>query len=88
MDQSLKNTNDSGKRNPKTVAGYLASALDMEELLSSGVYGDYLDPKNWPPNLESKTFETIKEHILTLLDGIEKHKKMFSDLNRLYGNDT
>jgi len=86
MDKDAENTDKAGK--PKTVAGYIASALDMEERLSMGVYRDYLDPKNWPADLEPEAFNTIEGYLTILLKDTEKHKKMLSDLNKLYGENT
>jgi len=82
MDNDSKNASKPGKGKPKTIAGYLASALDMEEQISGGVYQDYLDAKNWPANLKPKSFKTIRDYLTILIKDTEKHKKMLSDLNR------
>ena len=72
---------------PKTVAGFLASALEMEEKVSNSVYRDYLDPANWPADLERDVFRKIKKHLTVLIQDTEKHKKILSALTKQYGND-
>lgn len=68
------------KANVKTITGFLATALDLEDQISGGVYRHYLDFKNWPATLKEDTFKTIKEHLNTLIDDTERHIEIFSNL--------
>ena len=74
-------------RSPKTLAGFLASALEMEEKLSNSVYRDYLDPANWPADLKPNVFQKITKHLSVLIQDTKKHKKILSALTKQYGND-
>ncbi len=70
-----------------TVAGILASALDMEDEISSGVYQDYLKPQNWPAGFDKDTFLQIRKRLTVLIQGVEKHKKILQALSKEYGPD-
>jgi len=82
-----KNANRPNASSPKTVAGFLASALDMEEQISNSVYRDYLDPATWPADLKPGVFQKITKHLSVLIQDTKKHKKILSALTRQYGND-
>jgi hypothetical protein len=69
------------------VGGVLASALDMEDEISSGVYQDYLKSENWPPEMDKDVFLQIRKRLTALIQGIEKHKKTLRALNKEYGPD-
>ena len=73
---------------PKTLAGWLASALDMEELISNSVYRDYLDPANWPVDLKPDVFQKIKEHLTVLIQDTKRHRKILLALTKQYADDT
>jgi len=89
MSDSPNNTsaNRPDASGPKTLAGFLASALEMEEKLSNSVYRDYLDPANWPDDLKPDVFQKITKHLSVLIQDTKKHKKILSALTRQYGND-
>ena len=70
----------SSRHEPKTIAGMLVSALDMEDSMAHSVYQDYMDRKNWPANLKEKTFEEIRKHLTTLLDDTRRHIAMIKHL--------
>jgi hypothetical protein len=70
-----------------TLAGFLASALDMEEEISNSVYKDYMDAKNWPKNLKPKVFQNIRQYLNVLIEDTQKHKKIISGLIEQYGQD-
>ena len=71
----------------KLVAGFLESALDIEDKMSESVYGEFLNRKVWPANLEDSAFELIKERLFILIKETEDHKKIFLNLkNNLNGN--
>jgi hypothetical protein len=70
-----------------TVGGVLASALNMEEEISSGVYQDYLKPENWPSGMNKDVFLQIRKRLTILIQGTEKHKKTLQALSKEYGRD-
>jgi hypothetical protein len=76
---------DGGARN--TAENILASALNMEDEISKGVYQDYLKPQNWPPELNKEAFLQIRKRLTVLIQGIEKHKKTLQALSKDYGPD-
>ncbi len=67
------------------MAGFFASALDMEEEISNSVYKDYMDAKNWPKNLKPKVFQNIRQYLNVLIEDTQKHKKIISGLIKQYG---
>ena len=76
---------DFSEKNPdsseaKVIAGFLASALDIEDTMSLNVYGDFLDRQSWPANLEEEAFQTIRNFLTTLIQDTEAHKKTFLEL--------
>ncbi len=88
--QSIEiNKSGSGRRQPKTIAGLLVLALDMEDSMAHSVYQDYMDRRNWPANLKDETFEEIRGHLTTLLDDTRRHiimiKYLQSKLDRQDG---
>ena len=72
---------------PSAIAGILASALNMEDEISSGVYQDYLKPQNWPAGFDKDAFLEIRKRLTVLIQGIEKHKKTLHALSKEYGPD-
>jgi hypothetical protein len=76
--------NDGGQN---AVENILASAMNMEDDLSKGVYQDYLKPQNWPPELDKEAFLQIRKRLTVLIQGIEKHKKTLHALSKDYGPD-
>ena len=81
------NGNNYNKSAVKTVGHYLASALDMEDQISNGVYQEYLDLNNWPADLETDKIEMVREYLTILIKDTEKHKNMFLDLNKRLSDD-
>ena len=75
------------KHNPKTFAGMLTTALDIEEHIAGGVYEDYLTREIWPEKLEDEIFETIKGFLNTLINDTKKHKQIIARLIEDYGCD-
>lgn len=65
----------------------LASALNMEDDISSGVYEDYLDRRHWPDELEEGVFADIQRRLIVLIDDTKKHKKILQALVSEYGKD-
>ena len=65
---------------PKTVAGLLLSALDMEEELAHSVYQDYLDGSRWPAHLDEDVFQEIQGHLTRLLEDTQRHKNVLTHL--------
>ena len=72
---------------PGTIGGVLASALDMEDEISGGVYQDYLKPQNWPPGFNKDAFLEIRKRLTVLIQGTEKHKKTLHALSKEYDRD-
>jgi hypothetical protein len=88
------NTSGTGDvaRNPDavrqdTVGGVLAAAVNMEEDISSGVYRDYLQRRNWPQQLDDQVFAEIRKRLTVLIEGIERHKRIIHALVREHGRD-
>jgi hypothetical protein len=83
MEAEIKNPNK-----PLTIAGVLASALDMEDEIAHSVYRDYMKRELWPKELTDETFETIRGHLTVLLNETSKHRRMIQTLRtRLLGNE-
>ena len=72
---------------PDTLAGFLASALDMEDEISNGVYKDYMDPDNWPAGMDLNVFQKIRTHLTTLIEDTRRHRKIVQGLIKQYGKD-
>lgn len=68
--------------NKKIANGYLASALDIEDRMSLEVYGEFLDQKAWPADLDKKVFENIKQLLGVVIEETEMHKKAFLELQK------
>ena len=71
----------------ETIGGMLASALNMEDEISGGVYQDYMDRKNWPKQLDDETFAEITRRLAVLVKDTIKHKKIIQALVREHGNE-
>ena len=69
----------------KTLAGYLASALNMEDEISNGIYLDYLNPRNWPGTISPETFRKIATRLTILIDETKKHRKIIAALVKDHG---
>jgi hypothetical protein len=63
-----------------TIAGFLASAMDMEDEISNSVYRDYMRRDNWPPALDDAAFEKIKARLKVLIDDTQRHRGTFKQL--------
>jgi hypothetical protein len=85
MNKASENSLDDTR--PDTISGVLASALNMEDEISGGVYQDYLNPKNWPAELDKDVYLDIRKRLTVLIQGTEKHKKILQGLRREYGRD-
>jgi hypothetical protein len=71
----------------KTLANFLASALEMEDEISNSVYKDYMDARNWPKNLKPDIFESIKRHLNILIEDTQRHRKIILELIKQYGQN-
>ncbi len=71
----------------KTMGGVLATALNMEDDLSGGVYTDYLDRRRWPEQLDDEVYAEIEKRLFLLIQGITKHRKILKALVEQYGRD-
>jgi len=74
----MKNNLD--KKETKIIAGFLTSALDVEDDMSINFYEEFLNRQIWPTNLTDDVFEIIKKIILILIEETEGHKKIFLKL--------
>lgn len=72
---------------PDTIGGVLASALSMEDEISTGVYEEYLDRQHWPERLDEGVFLEIKKRLTVLIEDTKKHKKILQALSKEYGRD-
>lgn len=78
---------DNGSGEVKIIAGFLASALDIEDDMSKSVYGEYLDRETWPADLDDRAFEMIKNLVTVLIEETEGHKKAFLGLKNKFVED-
>lgn len=86
-DMDSKDINQSADKRQKTVANFLASALDMEDRVSNSVYRDYMDEKYWPKNLKPEIFKNIQEYLTILIKDTEKHRNIILAFMQKYGQD-
>ena len=87
MDTSKTTNEDQPHQPPRILAGYLASALNMEDEISIATYIDYLNPKNWPDGIKPEIFEKITTRLNTLIEDTDKHKKIIAALVKKYGQN-
>jgi hypothetical protein len=85
MGENTNNTNRPVGDKATILAGFFASALDMEEVFSNSVYKDYINVKNWPEGLKLKVFQNIRQCLNTLIEDTQKHKKIIMELIKQYG---
>lgn len=64
----------------KVIAGFLTSAIDMEDEMSGDVYGEFLSRESWPVLMDEDAFQNIKELLTILIQETARHKKIFSEL--------
>ena len=76
-----------GEGRRKTLGGYLASALNMEDAISNGIYLDYLNPKNWPEGIAPEVFEKIRTRLTVLIEDTKKHRRIIAGLLKNYGEN-
>jgi hypothetical protein len=80
-------TTKSAGSKEKILANFLASALDMEDEVSTSVYKDYMDAKNWPKNIRPEIFQNIKQYLNVLIEDTRKHRQIILELMQKYGRD-
>jgi hypothetical protein len=87
-ENAAKNDKDrpSGQR-PDILAGFLASALDMEDEISNSVYKDFMDLENWPAGMDMDIYLEIRKHLTTLIEDTRRHRKIVLGLMKRYGKD-
>jgi len=86
MDSATDNPGDRAKAGAReTIGGILASALNMEDQISSGVYEDYLQRRNWPAQLDEEVLHEIRKRLTTLIEDTKKHRAIVEALVRDYG---
>jgi len=72
---------------PKIIAGYLASAMDLEDELSDSVYSEFMDPARWPPGVDMNVFQEIQKCLTTLIEDTKRHRITLNELIEKYGKD-
>ena len=77
----------SEEKDVETIAGFIASALDMEDKMSESVYGEFLKREIWPAGLGDEEFRAIKEFLTILMQETEAHKKAFLNLQKNGGKE-
>lgn len=88
IDNAAKNDIDKlAKQEPDTLAGFLVSALDMEDEISNSVYKDYMDLENWPAGINMEAYQQIRKLLFTLIEDTRRHRKIVSGLIKQYGKD-
>ncbi len=80
-------TDRPAEHKPETLAGFLASALDMEDEISNSVYKDYMDPDNWPAGMDLNVFQEIRKHLTTLIEDTRRHSKIICELIENHDKD-
>ena len=86
MDSAMDNPGDRAKAGAHgTIGGILASALNMEDQISSGAYEDYLQRSNWPAQLDDEVFHEIRKRLTTLIEDTKRHRAIIEALVRDYG---
>jgi hypothetical protein len=71
----------------ETIDALLASALNMEDDISLGVYRDYVSRRHWPGPLADSVFLDIKRRLTVLIEDTKKHKNILQALVREHGAD-
>ena len=71
----------------ETIGGVLASALNMEDDISGGVYQDYMNRKHWPEQLDDDVFAEIRKRLTVLIEDTKKHKKILQALVKEHARD-
>ncbi len=86
MDSATDNPGDRAKAGThETIGRILASALNMEDQISSGAYENYLQRRNWPAQLDEEVFHEIRKRLTTLVEDTKKHRAIIEALVRDYG---
>ena len=81
MENSDANNENQKPKPPTILAGYLASALNMEDEISNGVYADYLKPEDWPEQIKPEIFQKIRDRLIILIEVIAQNS---SATHRIY----
>ena len=81
--QNAKGPDGSPKH--EMIGGVLATALNMEDDISGGVYLAYLERSYWPDQLDDEVFAEIAKRINVLIEGTAKHKRILESLVEQYG---
>ena len=71
----------------ETIAGLLASALDMEDQVSNEVYEEYMRLKRWPPGFDEGVFREIKKRLAILIRDTKRHKQILDALVKEHGGN-
>ncbi|MHC4693758.1 MAG: hypothetical protein ACYS67_13530 [Planctomycetota bacterium] len=80
-------TEEPSEQKPKIIAGYLASAIDLEDEVSDSVYRDYMDRAKWPADIDTDEFQEIQKYLTTLIEDTKRHRTIISGLIEKYGRD-
>ena len=72
----------------KTLSAYLAASYELQQQIDNGLYPHYQNPKNFPPDFDTKTFEKIKNYLNVLIEDCQKNKKIIRHLKKALSNDS
>jgi hypothetical protein len=71
------------------IAGYIASALDIEDQVVEGIYTDYVKREAWPASMKEEAFQSIRTYLEILIKDSARHKKTVLSLqDRLNADNT
>jgi len=87
MDTDHNSSDGSKAGKPDTIGGVLASALNMEDDISSGVYDNYMNRQHWPKQLDNEVFSEIEARLTVLIEDTKKHKKILQALVEEHARD-
>ena len=86
-DTAENHLNRPADRKHDTLAGFLASALDMEDEISNGVYKDYMDLENWTAGMDKDVYLEIRKNLTTLIEDTRRHRQVILGMVKRYGKD-
>ena len=71
----------------KILAGFIASALDIEDRVAESIYVDYMKRDAWPAEMRAESFESIRSYLTVLIKDTQKHRRMLLSLQKGLNTD-